>query len=314
MDKAIRRWLGGLYDAPRLLLVLTMLFWAGNAVIGRFAAGHVPPVALGTLRWLGATLILLPFSLPYLRADWPTVRRHAALLSLLSLLSIAAYNTLTYWGLQFTEAINSTILQSIGPLMIVVWTFALYGERLRPRQLLGMLLSLAGVALVVSRGEPAALLGLRFNVGDLILLFAIACYALYSALLKRSPAMHPLSFVTLTMGWGTILLLPFYAAEIAVGFTAPFDLRTAFIIGYVIVFPSLLAHFFFYRGVEIIGPNRASPYFFLIPVFAAILAMLFLGERLHLFHAAGFVLVIGGILVATRMRAPVKTPSEGRPA
>jgi drug/metabolite transporter (DMT)-like permease len=306
--------LGGLYDAPRLLLVLTMLFWAGNSVIGRFAAGHVPPVALGTLRWVGATLVLAGFALPYLRADWPIIRKHAALLTLLSFLSVAAYNTLTYYGLQFTEAINSTILQSVGPLMIVAWTFVLFGERLGARQLLGMLLSLAGIALVVSRGEPAALLGLRFNVGDLILLLAMACYALYSALLKRSPALHPLSFVTLTMGVGTVLLLPFYAAELAAGFTTPFDLKSALIIGYVIVFPSLLAHFFFYRGVELVGPNRASPYFFLIPVFAAILAMLFLGERLHLFHAAGFALVIGGILIATQMQAAPTKAEEQRPA
>jgi drug/metabolite transporter (DMT)-like permease len=187
----------------------------------------------------------LPFAWPYLRADWPIIRKHAVTLALLSLLSISAYNTLTYFGLQYTEVINAVILQSTGPLMLVAFTFLIYGEQLGIRQALGMLLSLVGIALIVSRGELEALLEYRFNIGDFILLFAMAAYALYSALLKRRPPLHPLSFVTLTMSWGAILLLPFYAAEIASGYTVPFELRALLILTYVVLFPPLLAHFSF---------------------------------------------------------------------
>jgi len=299
----IQRLFGRLYNAPYVLLVLTMLFWAGNGNIGRYAAGYFPPVALGTLRWIFAALILLPFAWPYLRADWPIIRKHAATLALLSLLSISAYNTLTYYGLQYTEVINAVILQSTGPLMLVAFTFLIYGERLGIRQALGMLLSLAGIALIVSRGELEALLEYRFNIGDFILLFAMATYALYSALLKKRPPLHPLSFVTLTMSWGAILLLPFYAAEIASGYTVPFELRALSILAYVVLFPSLLAHFFFFRGVELIGPNRAAPTMYLIPVFASLMAIVLLGERLYPFHVAGLALVIGGVVIATRLRA-----------
>jgi drug/metabolite transporter (DMT)-like permease len=301
-----RRLFRRLYNAPYLLLGLTMLFWAGNINVGRYAAGHVPPIALGTLRWIGATLILLPFALPYLRTDWPVIRKHAAMLTLLSLLSISAYNTLTYYGLQYTEAINAVILQSTGSLVLVAFTFLLFGERLGPWQLFGMLLSLAGVAVVVSRGDWNAFLHYRLNVGDFILLAAIASYSFYSALLKKRPPLHPMSFVALTMGWGSVLLLPFLAAEIAGGRSIPIDAKSVLIIAYVVIFPSLLAHFFFFRGVELIGANRAAPMMYLIPVLATALAIVFLGEQLHPFHVAGFVLVLGGVLIATRSQpAPV---------
>ena len=245
----------------------------------------------------------MPFAWPYLRADWPIIRKHAVTLALLSLLSISAYNTLTYFGLQYTEVINAVILQSTGPLMLVAFTFLIYGERLGMRQALGMLLSLVGIALIVSRGELEALLEYRFNIGDFILLFAMAAYALYSALLKKRPPLHPLSFVTLTMSWGAILLLPFYAAEITSGYTVPFEPRALLILAYVVLFPSLLAHFFFFRGVELIGPNRAAPTMYLIPVFASLMAIVLLGERLYPFHVASFALVIGGVVIATRRRA-----------
>jgi drug/metabolite transporter (DMT)-like permease len=299
MYSFLQRLFGRLYNAPYFLLVLTTLFWAGNINVGRYAAGYVPPIALGTLRWIGAALILLPFALPYLRADWPVIRKNFVMLTALSLFSISAYNTLTYYGLQYTEAINGVILQSTGTLIVVAFSFLLFGERLGPWQLFGMVLSLVGVAVVVSRGEFALLRDFRLNIGDLILIAAIAFYSLYTVLLRRRPKIHPLSFVTLTMGWGAILLLPFWAAEISSGRTVPLEWASIAMVIYVIIFPSLLAHFFFFRGVDLVGANRAAPVMYMIPVFATVMAILFLGEELHPFHIAGFVLVIGGVLIAT---------------
>jgi drug/metabolite transporter (DMT)-like permease len=306
----LKRLFGRLYNAPYVLLLLTTLFWAGNVNIGRYAANYVPPVALGTFRWIGAALIILPFALPYLRADWPMIRKHFRMLVLLSFLGISAYNTLTYYGLQFTEAINTAILQSTFSLMIVGFAFLLYGDRLGLWQMFGMLLSLAGVVVIVSRGETSALLEYRFNAGDFILLFAMACYALYSALLKNRPPIHAMSFVTLTMGWGAVMLLPFLAAEISSGYTVPLEPRAMLIIAYVVIFPSLLAHFFFMRGVGLLGPSRAAPFMYVIPVLATAIAIIFLGERLYPFHIVGFVLVIGGVIFATYRRpAPAAVKS-----
>ena len=300
MIEFFQRLFGRLYNAPYVLLISTMLFWAGNATLGRYAAGYFPPVALGTLRWIFAALILLPFAWPYLRTDWPIIRKNVWMLAALSLLSISAYNTLSYYGLQYTEVINAVILQSIGTPIVLAFTFLIYGDRIGWRQVLGILLAFAGIVLIVSRGEWSALLEYRFNAGDFILLLAITAYSLYSALLKKRPPLHPLSFVTLTMGWGAILLLPFYAAEISTGYTVPFEMRSLLMLVYVIVFPSLLAHFFFFRGVELIGPNRAAPIMYTIPVFASLLAIVFLGERLYPFHIAGFALVLAGVILATR--------------
>jgi drug/metabolite transporter (DMT)-like permease len=295
-----QRLIARLYNAPYVLLISTMLFWAGNATLGRYAAGYFPPVALGTLRWIFAALILLPFAWAYLRADWPVIRKNVWMLVALSVLSISAYNTLSYYGLQYTEVINSVILQSIGTPLVLVFTFLIYGDRIGLRQALGISIAFVGVMLIMSRGELSALLEYRFNVGDFILLIAIAAYSLYSALLKKRPALHPLSFVTLTMGWGAILLLPFYAGEIATGYTVPLEPRAFLILVYVVIFPSLLSHFFFYRGVELVGPNRAAPMMYTIPVFASLMAIFFLGERLYPFHVAGFALVLAGVVLATR--------------
>jgi drug/metabolite transporter (DMT)-like permease len=306
----LKRLFGRLWNAPNVLQLLTTLFWAGYLNLGRYSANYVPPVALGTVRWIGATLIILPFALPYLRADWPVIRKNFWMLALLSFLGIAAYNTLTYYGLQFTEAINTTILQSTFSLMIVGFAFLLYGDRLGLWQILGMLLSLAGVVVIVSRGEASALLEYRFNSGDFILLFAMSCYALYSALLKKRPPIHAMSFVALTMGWGAIMLLPFLAAEISSGYTVPLEPRAMLIIAYVVIFPSLLAHFFFMRGVGLLGPNRAAPFMYVIPVLATAIAITFLGERLYPFHIVGFALVIGGVIFATYRRpAPAAVKS-----
>ena len=171
---------------------------------------------------------------------------------------------------------------------------------MRPLQIVGLLVAFVGVAIIIARGDVAALLALHFNPGDLFLIAAIASYALYSALLQRRPAMHPLSFVTVTMGIGGIVLLPVLGAEIATGYTLSFDLLTVFAIAYVVLFPSLLAHFFFYRGVELVGANRAAPLMYLVPIFGAVLAMIFLGERVRLYHVIAFALVFAGILFATR--------------
>ena len=289
-----------LFDAPYLLLVLTMLFWSGNLVVGRYVAGHVPPVALGTIRWIGATLLVIGFAWPFLRADWKTIRANAGILTILSLTSISAFNTLTYYGLQFTEAINALLLGSTTPIFIALWALVLFGERLTRGQLFGMLICLAGIAAIVCRGDLTALLAVRFNPGDIYILAALAFYALYSVLLRLKPPMHPLSFLTLSMGWGSVLLLPVYGLEISTGYVVQLDWTTVLAMLYVIVFPSLLAHFFFFRGVELIGANRAAPIFYLTQVFGSTLAIIFLGERLELYHGVGYALVLIGITIATR--------------
>ena len=156
------------YGQAYLLLSLNMLFWAGNTVLGRFMAGHFPPVAMAWCRWTLAAAILLPFAWPHLRRDLPELRRGLPILAALSLTGIAAYNTMVYYGLQYTSALNGSLLQSTAPLLIGVWTFLLFGDRLTGRQVAGIVLSLVGVVVIITRADPDLLMHLELNRGNVL--------------------------------------------------------------------------------------------------------------------------------------------------
>jgi drug/metabolite transporter (DMT)-like permease len=283
-----------------LLLSLTSLFWSGNVVLGRYVAGLIPPITFTVIRWAGAFAILLPFAARHLARDWPAIRKHAGLLTVLALTGFSAYNSIAYYGLHFTTAINGLLLQSVAPLFVAVWSFVLFRDRLSVRQAAGILLSLAGVIVIVCRGSLEVLLAIAFNQGDLWFVVALLIYAFYVAILRLRPPIHPLSFLAVGMGIGAILLLPAMAIEIASGQTLVFDYISALSLIYVCIFPSLLGYLVLNRGIELVGANRAAPFIHLVPVFGSVLAITLLGERLQLFHAGGYLLVLAGITLATR--------------
>ena len=291
---------GGLFNQPYLLLSLTSLFWAGNTVVGRFIAGHVPPVSFAFIRWAGAFLLVLPFAVPHLARDWPAIRKHAGLMTMLALTGFSIYNAMAYYGLQYTSAINGLLLQSTGPLFVGLWSFVLFGDRLSARQAGGICISLTGVLVIVCHGSFDVLIGIGFNRGDVVLVVALLFYAYYTAALRQRPQMHPLSFLAVAMGWGALLLVPALAWEIASGRTFAVDTANLASIAYVCLFPSLLGYLFLNRGIELIGANRAAPFLHLIPVFGSVMAIAFLGEHFELYHAVGYVLVFTGITIATR--------------
>jgi drug/metabolite transporter (DMT)-like permease len=291
---------GWLFGQPYLLLSLTALFWAGNVVLGRFVAGHIPPMTLSFVRWAGAFLVLLPFAARHLVRDWPTIRRHAKLLTLLALTGFSAYNTMAYYGLQFTTAINGLLLQSVAPLFVALWTFVLFRDRLTLRQAIGIGLSLTGVVVIICHGSLAILLSIAFNRGDVWFVIALLIYAFYTAMLRKRPAMNPLSFLAVGMGGGALFLVPAMILELAGGRTLTFDTESLLSFVYICIFPSLLGYLFLNRGVELIGANRAAPFMHLVPVFGSVLAIVLLGERFEIFHAVGYALVFAGITIATR--------------
>ena len=291
------RWLS---NQPYLLLSLTSLFWAGNIVLGRYVAGHVPPMTLSCVRWIGAFFMLLPFAWPHLARDWPVLRARLPLMIGLSATGFAINNALSYWALQHTQALNALLIQSSGPLFVALWSLALFGVRLTWAQLAGIALSLIGVLTIIMGGDLTALAGIRFNKGDIMLAGALMSFGLYSALMPRRPVTHQLSLITFTTGCGALLLLPFAIWEYATGFTLKFDTVTITTVIYVVVFPSALAYLFFNRGIALIGPNRAAPFFHLMPVFGSAMAILLLGEQPRLFHLVGYLLVLAGIVIASR--------------
>ncbi|MEW5424346.1 DMT family transporter [Amorphus sp. 3PC139-8] len=296
---ALGRWI---YSQPYLLLTLTTMFWGGNIVVGRFAVGKVPPVALAQYRWIGAFLIVLPFALHPLRRDWQLIRRHLPILIVLALTGITFYNALIYYGLAWTSAINGALLQSVQPLLIALFALILYGDRLNRFQIMGLSVSLVGVILIVSSGNPTLLLELDINPGDAIILGAVVIYGFYSALLKSRPTIHPLSFLAAVFFLGAVSLIPAFLVEYASGARMENSGGAWFAVLYVAIFPSLVANFCFNRGVELVGPNRVGPFFHLIPVFGSLAAILFLGEEPAWYHGAGWLLIASGIVVSQRMR------------
>jgi drug/metabolite transporter (DMT)-like permease len=294
-------WLG---SKPYLLLTLTSLFWAGNAVVGRAVVDDIPPAALAQIRWVAAFLLILPFAWPKLAADLTIIRRHIGILILLALTGISIFNTMLYWSLQHTTAINATLMQSSGPLLIRLCSFLLFRDPLTRAQIAGIVVSLCGVAVVVSGGDPMQLILLRLNVGDIAIVIAIAIYGIYSTLLRMRPGISQLSFAATTMGLGALMLAPIAVLESLAGAGfAPLDGASLAALAYIAVFPSVIAYLCYNRGVQLIGANRFGPFLHLVALFGALLSVIFLGERPGVHHAIGAVLILGGVVLASRRQA-----------
>jgi drug/metabolite transporter (DMT)-like permease len=289
-----------LANQPYLLLSITALCWAGNAIVGRLAAGHVPPVTLSFLRWALAFLIILPFAWKHLRRDWGAIRGQLGTMIVLSVTGVAAFNTLQYWALEHTQALNTLLLQSAAPLFVALWSLILLGVRLRLAQAGGIALSLTGVLVILLHGDLTALTTIAFNKGDIIFTVALAIFGLYSVLSLKRPKIHGLSFGGFTFGCGAACLIPLWIWELFARPVMQLDTANLLTLFYVAVFPSTLAYLCFNRGVQLVGANRAAPFFHVVPVFGSAMAMIFLGERPQLFHVMGFALVLTGVFVASR--------------
>ena len=292
--------IGWLANQPYLLLCITALCWAGNAIVGRLAAGHIPPVTLSFVRWACAFLIVLPFAWPHLVRDWPAIRARLGIMILLSITGIAAFNTLQYWALEHTQALNTLLLQSAAPLIVAMWSLMLLGVRLTRAQAFGVVLSATGVLVILLHGDLTTLKDVDFNKGDLIFLVALTIFGFYSVMSLKRPAIHSLSFVGFTFGAGAACLIPLFVWELFSRPRMEIDTANLLTLAYVAIFPSTLAYLCFNRGVQLIGANRAAPFFHMTPVFGSIMAIVFLGEHLQPFHMIGFALVLTGVFVASR--------------
>lgn len=297
---ALRPVLSWFANQPYLLLSLTSLFWAGNLVLGRYVAGHVPAITLACIRWIGALALLLPLALPYLRADWPTLRGRLPLVAVLALTGFAANTALAYEGLKYTQALNALLIQSAGPLCVALWTLVLFGLRLTVAQLLGIVVSMTGVLIIILRGDLAALTSIEVNKGDAMLFAALLVFGIYSALMLRRPLVHPMSLISATMAGGALMTAPAAIFEMRNGSPLLLDGVTLLTLAYAAIFPSALAYLFFNRGIALIGPNRAAPFLHLMPVFGSAMAIAFLGEQPQVFHLVGYALVLSGVTVAAR--------------
>jgi drug/metabolite transporter (DMT)-like permease len=280
------------------LLVLTTLFWGGNTIAGKLAVGHISPMMLTGLRWVVALAILLAIGWSQFKKDWPVVRRHLPLMVPLGMVGFTFFNAAMYSGLQYTSAVNSSIEQAGIPAVTMVANFLFFAMRVSLAQFAGFLLTLLGIAITAAHGDLSRLAELDVNIGDFLTILAVLFYAGYTVLLRYKPDIHWQSTMIVFGGSALVASVPFVIWEIAAD-RAVFPDTTGWAIGlYTVLFPSLLAQIFYMRGVELIGPNRASLFINLIPVFGAVLSVVLLGEQVFAYHAVAFALVLAGIALA----------------
>ena len=284
-----------------LLLAAASLFWSGNWIAGRALREAFDPVTLNFWRWAVATLVLAPFALPGLRGKWGEVRRRAGILLALAFTGVALFQCLVYLGLRSTPAVNAVLLNSSFPMFMLLCSWVMERERASRRQVLGMLISLAGILIIICRGDPAALLHLQLNAGDAWILLAMPVWGVYSVLLKRRPAeLDGLQLLFVISLAGTLMLVP--GALIAGLVTTSVRMPTApeaLGVLYMAIFASVLAYVCWNRGVAVVGANAAGFTVHLLPAFGTVLAILFLGESFAGFHAAGIATILAGVLLAT---------------
>lgn len=286
---------------PYVILVVATLIWGGNFVIGRAITSSLPPVTLSFFRWCTAFMIFFPFAWPFLRKEWGLLKKQWPIVLFMAVTGIAGFNTLLYIALHYTTSINASLVNSSTPIIIFMLSFIFMGERLNAQQAAGAILSFLGLLFIISKGSLEVLLKFSFNVGDLIVIAAVICWSIYSILIKQFAGRLPAySTFTVSMVLGILILFPFFVRE-ALTNEIVWSTGSILTILYTGIFASIVAFMSWNTAVERVGPNKAGIFLNLIPVFAALFAVLFIDETLAWYQAAGGVLVILGVFISTRL-------------
>lgn len=290
----------GLYQNAYVLLTLTAAMWGANTNAGRLAVGEVSPMALTFLRWIMVVAILALFYRDRLVADWPVLRQRLPYFALMGAGGYTGFNAMFYLAAHYTTAVNLAILQGAIPVFVFVIAAVLHGTRIRLGHALGMAATLAGVLIVAGRGDLAVIRHLTFNIGDLMILAACFGYALYTIALTRRPEASGVGIFAAMAGFACLTSVPLVAIEAFEGTLQWPTPKGWAVLAFIALFPSFISQLFYMRGVTLIGPARAGVFANLVPVFGAAFAVALLGEPFGWYHAAGLVLVIGGIVWVQR--------------
>jgi drug/metabolite transporter (DMT)-like permease len=283
-----------------ILLVLCVLFWSANFVIGRFVSQDIEPIELAFFRWFGVFVVVLPFLILHVKKIKDALRTHLWILALLAFLGIASFNTLLYIGLHETTATNALLINSSIPILILGLSVIILKKSITSVQLFGIILSTMGVVFLVLKGDFGTIMTLSLNQGDIWVISSSFAWASYSVLVKFKPAsLSSFEFFVTIVAMGMVMLLPFYLAQ---GYTLEREIgilrQFYWAIAYVVIFTSILSYYLWHKGITHLGADRTGQFTHLMPVFGSFLAYLFLDERLEWFHLGGIVLIGGGIYVS----------------
>jgi drug/metabolite transporter (DMT)-like permease len=289
-----------LWGNAYLLLILTTLMWGGNAVASRLAVGHISPMALTSLRWVGVCLIVPVLMRRDLKIHWPAIRGHWRMIVLMGMLGFTVFNALMYMAAHTTSAINMGIIQGSIPIFVLGGAYLVYRTQIHAMQYAGVALTIAGVIVTAARGDLAVLANFSFAQGDIFMIIACAFYAGYTVALRNRPNIPGLVFFSMLALSACVFSVALLVWEIAAGRAFWPDMQGVMVTLYVAIFPSIVSQLFFMRGVDLIGPGRAGLFVNLVPIWAAILAVIILGEPFALYHALALALVLSGIWLAER--------------
>ena len=288
-----------------IFLIFTTLFWAGNFIVGKAASlFEIPPFTLNFYRWMFAWLILAPFTLKEIIEKKNYILENIKLITILGITSITIFNSIVYYSLNFTQVISGVLMISTIPVMIIIFCWLFKIEKTNIYQVLGVIFSLSGVVVIITRANLNLLINLNFNKGDLWMVVAMLSWAMYSALLrKKKLEISQLSLLQTIISAGLIFLLPAYLIELALGYKATIHLPFILTLSYVVLFPGLASFILWIKGIAIIGSNRAGIFLHLIPIFSTIFAIIIFKEKFMLYHLIGAILIISGIILSSKKNA-----------
>ncbi len=285
-----------------ILLILTTLFWSGNFIVGKAASlFEIPPFTLNFYRWLFAWLILAPFTLPEIIRKKNYILENIGLIIILGITSVTIFNSIVYYSLNVSQVISGVLTISTIPVMIIFFCWLFKIEKTNIYQILGVIFSLLGVVVIITKADWEILLNLSFNKGDLWMVVAMFSWAIYSALLRKKKfELSQLSLLQTIISAGLIFLLPTYLIELALGYKASIHLPFVLTLTYIVIFPGLASFIFWIRGISIIGSNRSGIFLHLMPIFSTILAIIIFKERFMTYHLIGAMLIITGIYLSNK--------------
>ena len=281
-------------------MIASSLFWSGNFFTGKVASLYdLTPFKLSFLRWTLAFLLLLPFTYVKIFEDFEKYKKNLPYILITSILGVTIFNSFTYLSLQTSMVINSSIMTSITPLLIIFFSWLIFKTQTYFMQYFGIILSIIGVLLIISKANFTNLINLNFTTGDLWMLAAVFSWGLYSVLLKKiDSSLSQLATLEVMIFFGLIFMFPFYILESLNNSFLPKDINEILMISYVAIFASITSFFAWNKGVSILGANKASLFLHLIPVFSSMWAILFLGEKFSLFNLLGTIFIIIGIILS----------------
>ena len=290
-----------------IFLILTTLFWSGNFIVGKAASlFEIPPFTLNFYRWTFAWLILAPFTLPEIIRKKNYILKNIKLIIILGITSITIFNSIVYYSLNFTQVISGVLMISTIPVMIIIFCWLFKIEKTNVYQILGVIFSLLGVVVIITKADLNILLNLNFNKGDLWMVVAMFSWAMYSALLRKKKfELSQLSLLQMIISAGLLFLLPAYLIELTLGYRVDIDLPFALTLTYVVLFPGLASFIFWIKGISIIGSNRSGIFLHLMPIFSTILAIIIFKEKFMIYHLFGATLIITGIILSSKKKKNV---------